>query len=284
MTFAKRFKQMSDQWGKEKPAGGSRHPVGEFQGRIDKAQLKEGKTGKRKDHILVIWVIKGLTGESQGNTTFVTNDLDFQHDTFSGIAQFKGMLKVLGIKEPKNLTEKGIKKCLGEAIDCVVDYSVKANGQYTNTYVNRLVHAAGESADDLDDDDDVDDIDDDDDVDDDESEDDTDEDEDDDDLDNDDDDEDDEDDDDDDIDLDDDDDSDDDDEDEEEKAAAKKKAQRTAALNKAREAKKAKAGKKAKGKSKKGKKDKPDKPDKKGKGKKGSPKAGDSTEAWDQKW
>ena len=153
MSYADRFKIMKDRWSSAQPASGSaRHPEGNFQGRMDKAQLQEGKTGKRKGHLLVVFVIKGLTGEAKGNTTFETCDLDFEHKTFSGISQLKGILNTLSVAFPKNLTEKSLKSALAECVGCVVDYTVRANGQFTNTYVNRLVNAADESPEDIEDD------------------------------------------------------------------------------------------------------------------------------------
>ena len=80
MSFANRFKKMQGRWDKEQATSGSSHPDGKFQGKISKAQLTEGKQGKRKGHVLCVFTITGLVGDAKGKRCWITCDLDFEHD------------------------------------------------------------------------------------------------------------------------------------------------------------------------------------------------------------
>lgn len=152
MSHARRLKELGNRWKDDKPSSGGRstHPLGTYQGKLVKCVLEEGKKGKQTGHLMVRITIKGVTGEATDKLTWASIDLDYPGRKASsgvkaapsGISRFKGFLEMLEIDLPKQLSPKSIEKVLERSLNCVIDYAVVQNGQWTNTYMNRLVHAA----------------------------------------------------------------------------------------------------------------------------------------------
>lgn len=150
MAFTDRNEAMQNAWKKTPPAEKfTAPPDGKYQAVIKKATLALGTKGKLKGCKMVNFELSILAGPQKNRKVWRNINLDAKakDDTgkmiYFGIAQFKADMDTLEIDIPETFSEKGIARCLKDAVDCVVDIQVKQNAQgYTNVYINRLVNSS----------------------------------------------------------------------------------------------------------------------------------------------
>ncbi len=102
-------------------------PDGRYQAKLCKAQLTKSSTGSP----MIKWDLLVLTGEHAGQHIFKNSVISDR-----SLPYVKGDLKLVGVNI-KRLSE--LPGHIGEALDKVLELTLRTKGEYTNCYFNKVI-------------------------------------------------------------------------------------------------------------------------------------------------